>query len=391
MLALFHATVCAGLTVLAVQTLLNLRSLPRLERMPPPPAWPHLAVLIPARNEAAGIAECVRRWARQDYPGFEVIVYDDDSTDDTAARAEEAAGAGPRVRVIRGGPLPPGWVGKAHACQRLREATHAEVLVFADADVRPAPGVLRALAGALAALAAEAMSALPAHRSPRLAVRALVALQQWAALTFVPLWARRLRARPRFTVVNGQLLAVRAAAHDAVGGFAGVAASLGEDAALGRRLAARGHAVALVDGARLLECHPYGQVREAWRANVRNLDAVLFHSASLLLAAMAGLALLYVVPVGVLVAGQGRPRRFRTAWTWAPLAEVALALVPRALVDRRAGYPTGLALLHAPAVAALVATGVESALRVRGRGGIEWRGRRYRVTPTLPPAPPAPL
>ena len=39
MLALFHATVCAGLTVLAVQTLLNLRSLPRLERMPPPPAW----------------------------------------------------------------------------------------------------------------------------------------------------------------------------------------------------------------------------------------------------------------------------------------------------------------------------------------------------------------
>lgn len=382
MLAWLHTIVGTVLAALAIQTLLNLRSLPRLERMPSPSAWPRLAVLIPARNEAAGIAQCVRRWASQDYPEFEVVVYDDESTDDTAARAETAAGASPHVHVLRGVPLPAGWTGKAHGCQRLREATRADMLVFADADICPAPDTLRWTVAALAALRTDAISALPAHRSPSLAVRALVALQHWATLTFVPLWARRLRARPLFAVTNGQLLALRAAVHDAVGGFASVAASLGEDVALGRRLTSHGHTIALVDGARLLECNPYVRLREAWRANVRNLAVVFFDSAVLLLLAVAGLTLLYLVPVGVLVAGFARAAGPDIAWTWAPLAEVALALVPRALVDRRAQHPVGLALLHPLAVAVLVATAVESALRSRWRGGVEWRGRRYHLAPT---------
>ena len=50
-----------------------------------------LSIVIPAKNEAASIADVVAR-ARSEYPEAEIIVVDDGSTDATADLAE-AAGA----------------------------------------------------------------------------------------------------------------------------------------------------------------------------------------------------------------------------------------------------------------------------------------------------------
>jgi Glycosyltransferases involved in cell wall biogenesis len=48
--------------------------------------------VVPARNEAEGIGDCVSALLRQDYPGvLHVIVVDDQSSDGTAERAREAA------------------------------------------------------------------------------------------------------------------------------------------------------------------------------------------------------------------------------------------------------------------------------------------------------------
>ena len=124
---------------------------------------------------------------------------------------------------------------------------------------------------ALESLHADALSARPRHESPRLAIRALVALQNWAPLAFVPLWAWRLARRPLFTVVNGQSLAIRAAAYDRAGGFAAIRASLGEDVAFGRRRAATGHTVALVDGSEVLTCCAYESLAELWEETNRPL------------------------------------------------------------------------------------------------------------------------
>src|SRR5262245_33958818 len=71
-----------------------------------PAAWPRIAVVIPARNEAEVIAACIGSLVRQDYAGeFMVILVDDDSSDGTAAVARNAAadaGAAGRLTVISG-------------------------------------------------------------------------------------------------------------------------------------------------------------------------------------------------------------------------------------------------------------------------------------------------
>src|SRR5689334_17856924 len=83
-------------------------------RQPSPGRWPPVAVVIPARNEAAVIGESVGSLLRQDYAGpLAVFVVDDDSDDGTAAAAQQAAaGVAREVTILGGQKLPSGWTGK---------------------------------------------------------------------------------------------------------------------------------------------------------------------------------------------------------------------------------------------------------------------------------------
>jgi len=373
-LVIFHACVAGLLVVIAIHAGLNRVRMPRLARLPSPARPPRIAVLIPARDEEDGIGACVGQWVRQAYPNYEVIVFDDDSRDATAARAAAAGDA--RVRVVRGTGLPRGWQGKAHACHRLRELADADLLVFADADVRPAPETLRQVAGAFESLGVDALSALASHTSPSLAVRVVVAVQNWAPLAFVPLWCRPAWRSPLFATMNGQFIAIRASAYDRSGGFAAVRELLGEDVRLGRRLAALGCSVALVDGAALLSCQPYVRFRDLWVGNVRGF-AVAMLSPLLLATIATAAALLYLGPPALLLTGLVRGQATSAVWTWLPLGEIFVGVVSRVITDGAAGYPRWLALSHPAAIMAIVGMCVDTLWRTARRGRVEWRGRRY--------------
>lgn len=84
---------------------------------------PRIAVLIPCRNEAAAIADVVHGF-RAALPGARVVVFDNASTDDTAARAV-AAGAD----VLRE-PRP----GKGNVVRRMFADVDADVYVMVDGD-----------------------------------------------------------------------------------------------------------------------------------------------------------------------------------------------------------------------------------------------------------------
>lgn len=61
---------------------------------------PEISVLIIARNAGATIGQAVQSVLHQTLPNFELLVYDDASEDDTAARVEAFSDA--RIRLIRG-------------------------------------------------------------------------------------------------------------------------------------------------------------------------------------------------------------------------------------------------------------------------------------------------
>ncbi len=82
-------------------------------------AWPPIAIIIPARNEAELIAQTLSSLFEQDYPGdYQIYLVDDHSSDDTANIAIATAivhNCCDRLQVIAAAALPDGWTGKLWA------------------------------------------------------------------------------------------------------------------------------------------------------------------------------------------------------------------------------------------------------------------------------------
>src|SRR6202011_2474142 len=89
---------------------------------PLPASRPVVVAVIPARDEAEGVAECIGSLLAQDYSGsLSIMLVDDQSTDGTAEiarRAAAAAGLPDRLTVLSGKPLPAGWTGKLWAMKQ---------------------------------------------------------------------------------------------------------------------------------------------------------------------------------------------------------------------------------------------------------------------------------
>jgi cellulose synthase/poly-beta-1,6-N-acetylglucosamine synthase-like glycosyltransferase/peptidoglycan/xylan/chitin deacetylase (PgdA/CDA1 family) len=120
------------------------RGLRRARRPWPAGRWaPGVSVVIPAYNEAAGIAATVRSIAASDYPGdIEVIVVDDGSTDETAAIVRRLAMPG--VRLIS----QPNAGKPAALNHGIAVASH-DLLVLVDGDTVFDPAALGRLAARL--------------------------------------------------------------------------------------------------------------------------------------------------------------------------------------------------------------------------------------------------
>ena len=113
---------------------------------------PAVAVLLPVRGLDVGFDDNVRALLTQAYPRYRLVVVADREDDPGALRALEIAHAQGRVPAELLLADPSGMGGKANALRtalaRLRPED--EVVVFADADVRPAADWLRQLVQPLA-------------------------------------------------------------------------------------------------------------------------------------------------------------------------------------------------------------------------------------------------
>ena len=93
-----------------------------------------VSILIPARNEEDNILNLLRSIQAQDYQNYEVLILDDNSTDNTYQICSEFAAANKRFTVIKGKKLPYDWLGKNYACHQLAKRAKGEYFLFLDAD-----------------------------------------------------------------------------------------------------------------------------------------------------------------------------------------------------------------------------------------------------------------
>lgn len=312
-----------------------------------------VSALVPMRNEAENVEGCLAALLAAGVD--EVVVYDDGSTDDTAARVRRFPG----VRLLRGEGPPAGWLGKPHACHRLAEAARHPHLLFVDADVRVAPDLLARLGPAMAG--ADALSAMPAQAvgSP---VEALVLpLLHVMATSWIPLALLPRLPFPSMAVANGQLWVVRRSAYDATGGFASVRDAVAEDLAFARQVVRTGLRLRFVDGERLATCRMYRDARGLVDGFSKNVFPAMGGRVGVLAVALAATWACLLWP-----------------WMSGGLLGIGANLVQRAVLARRHGHRAWAVPLHPVAVLAFVAIALRSAWWAWTGTG-RWRGRALRV------------
>ncbi|MFN6943925.1 MAG: glycosyltransferase [Cytophagaceae bacterium] len=104
-----------------------------------------ISILIPARNEEKRIIHLLDSIIKQNYRNIEVLVLDDNSTDNTRTVLEDYAARMPELKILDGEPLPEGWLGKNWACHQLAQKAEGDFLLFLDADVKVKQGFFHSL------------------------------------------------------------------------------------------------------------------------------------------------------------------------------------------------------------------------------------------------------
>jgi chlorobactene glucosyltransferase len=363
----YIAGVCAN-------TAWNLRNTPVLADGSRPERWrPSVAVLVPARNEERGIERCVRSLLAQEWEALRVIVLDDGSTDRTAdilARLQQEDG---RLTVLRGSPLPDGWLGKPWACAQLAEAAaDAELLVFADADTWHAPGMVAAVAAAMERERLDLLSVVPRQELGGAWERWTVPLIPWALMTHLsPAAAQRFGLAFAAGAV-GQVLAFRREAYGRLGGHAAVRSAAAEDVAFARLATRAGLRWRVASGREVSACRMYRGRSEALAGLEKNLFPAMGGRTVPYVLAWAWLLRAFTWPALALVIGAAAGRRRAAA---AGGAELVLGAATWLAVARKFGLPLRLAA-EGPLVAAAGAFAAARSLAAWRGGRAEWKGRR---------------
>jgi hypothetical protein len=323
-----------------------------------------IAILLPLRNEADRVEPCLTSLLRQT---GQIHVLDDGSTDDTAGLVRKIGGD--RVHLHTGAPLPPGWLGKPHACQQLADlAPDADVLVFVDADV-----VLEdaAVASAVALMRRAEVTLLSPYPRIAGAGRLVQPLLQWSWLTFLPLRAMERSPRPSLAAAGGQWLVIDRNGYRKAGGHAAVRDDILEDIGLARAVKRSGGRIALADGSRFATCEMYRSWRELTDGYAKSLWAS-FGTRSAAGIVVVLLLFLYATPplatAAFLATGH-------VHWSLVTLAAYALGVTGRTVTAyATGGRPWPDALLH-PASIAVFAWLVARSFHRHRRGTLTWRGR----------------
>jgi glycosyltransferase involved in cell wall biosynthesis len=346
----------------------------------PPRPEETLFVLIPARDEAENIAECVEGWLRQEGTALRLLVLDDASTDGTDRIVAEIAARDARVSLLRGEPKPAGWAGKVWACRQLGDAALAQGaswLLFVDADTRARPGLATAALHHAQTTGADMVSTFPYQITGTFAERVVLPMLHFLILTFLPVRMVWESPFPQLVAACGQFELFAADAYRAVGGHAALPTSFHDGLQLARRIKASGRSVRLFDGSDRISCRMYAGGRAVWNGFTRNAYEGLGSVGALVTMTVLQIVV-FLAPFLFLLYALGLWQKQGHLPLWGVLCavQVSLILLLRLLQARRFGHYESV-LLHPLSIVLMVAIQWASFWKSLRKTPVVWKGRSY--------------
>jgi hopene-associated glycosyltransferase HpnB len=359
------------------------RTSQRLPNGHPGGAPPRVTAVIPARNEADVLPNCLPSLLGQDYGGpFSVILVDDDSTDGTGEIAAElaAAAGGAKLTVVTARPTPPGWAGKVWAMSEgVRAASDAEYVLFTDADIGYAPGTLTKLAEAAAGGQYDLVSQMALLASDSPAARLLIPSFVYFFAQLYP-FRRVSSSRSRTAAAAGGCMLARSDTLAKAGGLAQIKGARIDDVAFGQLLKRTGGRCWLGLTRDVVSIRRYDRLADVWDMVARSAYTQLGYSLAATAGCVLALGWLYLLAPAAALAGLGllaagaspAPATWLAAAGLAGWVLMTISYAPILRFYRLSAWRAPSLPLVAALYAAMTA---DSARRyLAGRGG-EWKGR----------------
>ena len=299
-----------------------------------PPGAPgparRVAVIIPARNEAEVIGRTVTALLAQAGESLHVFLVDDASTDTTAEAARQAAtslGKADSLTILPSRPLPPGWSGKLWAVSQGVGATRnfgPDFFLLSDADIVHSPATIPSLV-AIAERGYDLVSFMVKLHCRSLAEKLLIPpFVFFFFKLYPPAWTRD--SRHATAGAAGGCLLIRPEALARAGGIETIRGEIIDDCALALAVKRCGGKVWLGMTEESVSIRPYGSFSEIGRMISRTAFNQLQHSTLLLLGAIAGLTLTYLLPPALLFSRHTVPIVLG-ALAWAMMTATFLPMV----------------------------------------------------------------
>ena len=237
---------------------------------------PFVSIIIPARNEELNIKRCVSSFLGQSYPAdrYEIIVVDDNSTDNTASIVQRMMTDHPQLKLISAEALPEGWTGKNHACWTGAGQAGGEWYCFVDADVASDPRLLET-----------AMSFSESNRLGLLSINPFQELVSVSERCLLPGIFFAIAGTMNFknindpnspdAIANGQFMLFRRSAYESVGGHRAVRNVLMEDIELAIIVKRSGVPFCWVFGENLIRTRMYRSFVTIWEGFSKNIADVM--------------------------------------------------------------------------------------------------------------------
>lgn len=337
---------------------------------------PDLTVVVPARDEEAGIESCLRSLLASTGVRLEIVAIDDRSTDRTGERMEAIASEHRFVRsphqleLIHITELPAGWLGKPHALATGARSARAPWILFTDGDVIFSPRALELALREAAVLRADHLLLIPTLIMHSVGERAVLTAMQALALWAVRYW-RVGDPRAKDSMGAGGFNMIRREVYNQIGGFDALRMEVLEDLFLGYRAKRGGFAQKIVLGPDLVRVRWIVGAFAISRLVEKNGFAVTRYRTGLHLLVCFSFIVDAILPLAAIAWG---------GWsTIAGLAAYLGILLSYQASRRITRVSAWYAITFGPAVLLVAWAFLRSMFLALARGGIMWRGTLYSL------------
>ncbi|MEX2477266.1 MAG: glycosyltransferase [Gracilimonas sp.] len=280
---------------------------------------PLASICIPARNEEAVIDRCVTSALKQDYPNFEVLVLNDNSTDGTTKILDKLSGIINNLHHLKGEDKPCDWLGKPWACHQLSAHAKGKHLIFIDADVWLDESAITKAVNALKN--SDPITVWPKQQVVTFWEKLIIPMIYYGLYSLLPAkyveqnpkWLPkdlRDKMAPKFAAACGQFIAFNRNTYDEIGGHTSVKQEIVEDVELSKTIKRNGNSIIMYDGVGTVNCRMYRSHKEIFEGLRKNFFVGFGRNTPLFLFMAALQLIVYVLPFYALFTGTEAQQMF---------------------------------------------------------------------------------